>query len=812
MFHHQAAPKKRRTPRRVSARLALGLGVLLAMACRSSAAVKNQKAAAKSPVTFEKNVAPLLDQYCFSCHGNGKHKGDVILDQYRDEASGLADVKLWTKVREKVQNGEMPPEKKPQPTPRERELLLRWIEEKVFKCDCDHPDPGRVTIRRLNRVEYNNTVRDLIGINFQPADDFPVDDSGYGFDNIGDALSLPPVLIEKYLGAAQKILDEALVLDPKGLSQVKKYPVDLLELGYNAKQKGDGWVSLNTIEEDDVAVDYLVRAPGEYLLRARAYARQDGAAPMKLTFMVDGKPAQAVEVTTNSAAPEIYETRIEVPAGHARFRAVARRLKEGLSEAEALKWKTGQNQKGSIFVQYLEIEGPLNPATERLPLTHRRIFKIKPAPGAEKEAAREILSMFAKRAYRRPVLPAEIGRLMVLVEGGWKDGDTFEQGVGLALQAILVSPHFLFRGELQAEPDNPAAIQPVNEFALASRLSYFLWSTMPDEELFSQAERGTLRRNLAGEVRRMLNDPKARALVDNFAGQWLQIRNLKLVAPDPWLFPEFDEELRAGMQRETELFVEYIIRGDRNVLEFVDADYSFLNERLARHYGIANVEGNQFRYVSLRGTVRGGLLGQASILTLTSNPTRSSPVKRGKWVLDNILGTPPPPPPPEVPELSEAKEVVLSGTLRQRMEQHRADPGCASCHARMDPIGFGMENFNAIGGWRNQDGKFSIDPAGKLVSGESFSGLKDLKKIIAEGKKEQFLRCLSEKTVTYALGRGLEFYDKCALDQIVKGMGKNNYHFSSLILEVAKSTPFQMRRGDAASRVTQLGQASSGGN
>jgi hypothetical protein len=891
--------------------------------------------------SFQTQVKPLLSKYCFGCHGE-KKKGDLDLRIYGDETTARRDRKVFEKVLKNLQAHEMPPEKKPQPTPEERALITAWIESNVFQSSCDHPDPGRVTIRRLNRVEYNTTIRDLVGVDFQPADDFPADDSGYGFDNIGDVLSLPPVLLEKYLAAAEKILSKAIVTDtrpkppvehfeaaglegtapgdsldggarsltregdvfasvkfphdgefilrakaygeqagpeptkmsfslddkevtrfevkaeenapqvyetrvqakagthkfaaaylnnyvnlqdpnpknrdrnliigylevvdtaPEDRPQVKRYPVDLLEVGYNAKQRGDGWVGLNSIEEDDVAVNYPA-AEGEYAVRVKAFASQEGPKPVKLTFMVGQQPVKMVEVETNQPAAKIYEARFRLPAEKAHLRAVVRRIKDGLPEEEALKWKTGSEQKGTVFVQWLEVEGPFNPSgSPKVPETHRRIFFVQPTPATKLQAAREIIGGFARRAYRRPVTKNEVDRLMKLFELADKEDETFEGSVKVALQAVLVSPHFLFRGEMQPDPNNPGVVHPIDEYALASRLSYFLWSTMPDDELLAFAERKALRKNLDQQIKRMLKDPKSKALVDNFAGQWLQIRNLKLVTPDPWQFPEFDDELRAAMQRETELFFEAILREDRSVLEFLDANYTFVNERLARHYGIPDVKGDQFQRVTLRGNQRGGLLTQAGILTITSNPTRTSPVKRGKWVLENLLGTPPPPPPPDVPDLKEGKEVVLTGTLRQRMEQHRQDPTCAACHARMDPIGFGLENFNGIGGWRDKDGTFPIEPSGKLVSGETFSGAADLKTILLKKKRDDFVRCLSEKMLTYALGRGLEYYDKCAVEQITKRLAKSKYRFSALMLEVIKSTPFQMQRGEEQ----QLTQAS----
>jgi hypothetical protein len=406
---------------------------------------------------------------------------------------------------------------------------------------------------------------------------------------------------------------------------------------------------------------------------------------------------------------------------------------------------------------------------------------------------------FGKRAFRRPLGPNEVERFIYLFKEAGKKGGNFEQSVQTALTAILVSPYFLFRGEVQPQPDNPQASAPITEWALASRLSYFLWSTMPDDALFAEAERGTLRKNLAAQVQRMLADPKSGALVENYAGQWLQIRNLKLVQPDAKTFPEWDQALASAMQRETEMLFQTIMREDRSVLEFIGADYTFVNERLARHYRIGGIEGEAFVKVPLPPDRPGGILGQGSFLTLTSNPTRTSPVKRGKYVLENLLGTPPPPPPPEVPNLDDKNRVELHGTLRQRMEQHRVDPVCASCHARMDPIGFGLEQFDGIGARRDTDEGAAIDPAGQLVSGDKFRGPAELRAILLTKKRPDFLRCVSEKMLTYALGRGLEYYDRIAIEKISGSLEKKP-SFSNLVLEVVNSVPFQMRRGEGDHR------------
>ncbi|HZT83317.1 MAG TPA: DUF1592 domain-containing protein, partial [Gemmataceae bacterium] len=418
---------------------------------------------------------------------------------------------------------------------------------------------------------------------------------------------------------------------------------------------------------------------------------------------------------------------------------------------------------------------------------------FRPGERPSPERLRKVVENFARRAYRRPVTEAEVTRLLRFVDLAEKQGDGWEKGLQLTFQAVLVSPNFLFRVEQEPDRDAPNGVRRLNDFELASRLSYFLWSTMPDEELFALAGKGELRQgdNLERQVRRMLKDPKAHAFVENFAGQWLQLRNLKTAAPDPGTYPAFDDSLRAAMQKETELFFEAVLKEDRSILDFLDADFTFVNERLARHYGIAGVKGNEFRRVQLPDRRRGGVLTQASVLTVTSNPTRTSPVKRGKFIMENILGTPPPPPAPDAGELKEGGE--LKGTLRQRMEQHRANPNCAVCHQKMDPLGFGFENFDGIGSWRTKEGKFDIDPSGVLPGGEKFNGPAELKAVLKK-MDGQFRRCLTEKMLTYALGRGLEYYDKCVVDDISAQVAKDNNKLSRLVIEVVRSDPFQMRR------------------
>jgi hypothetical protein len=401
-----------------------------------------------------------------------------------------------------------------------------------------------------------------------------------------------------------------------------------------------------------------------------------------------------------------------------------------------------------------------------------------------------VLGEFARRAFRRPLKTGELEKLMGLFKLADGKGDRFEQALKLPMKAVLVSPHFLFR--IEEDPKNPKDVKTITEFELATRLSYFLWSTMPDEELFQFAAKGELRKNLEAQVRRMLKDPKSSALTENFAGQWLMLRNIRGLTPDGATFPKWDEDLRKAAIRETEMFFEHIVKDDRSVLEFLDADYTFVNEHLAKHYGIPNVNGSEFRKVSLPDRNRGGLVTQTSMLLVTSNPTRTSPVKRGKWIYENILGLAAPPPPPDVPELPETKE--LKGTLRQQMEQHRANPNCSVCHAKLDPLGFGLENFDAIGAWRDADNKQKIDASGVLPDGGKFNGPAELRKILL-AKADLFRHCFSEKLATFALGRGLEYYDKCVLDDLTAKLQEGGDKFSALVLAIVESDPFQKRRG-----------------
>jgi hypothetical protein len=745
------------------------------------------RAAAGAP-DFAKEVKPLLESYCYKCHANGKKKGGMTLDAHKTPEAALQDHKTWESVLDTLRKGDMPPDDEKQPTLAERERIMEWIDKKVFAVDAKNPDPGRVTIRRLNRAEYNNTIRDLVGVDFQPADDFPADDSGYGFDNIGDVLSLPPVLFERYLAAAEKVMSVAILNDHK--PRPEKIAVDLFKIEGGPKN-GTTTVS-RKIDQNEATVTLDLPVAGEYAVKMEVESRKVGADATKMELKFAGQPLRVIELSGAKDRKDYPKFTVKVAKpGPQTF---SLRVANPLEKPEMVKDKPVNR---TFTLRALTFLSPPQPV--KAPPSQVRIFAAGRGQPNLEYSARAIVMAFGKRAFRRPLAPAEVERFVWIYKEAGKKGGNFEQSVQTALTAILVSPHFLFRGEVQPSPDNPKATAPVNDWALASRLSYFLWSTMPDDALFAEAEKGTLRKNLDAQVKRMLADKKAEALVENYAGQWLQVRNLKLVEPDAKTFPEWDKALASAMERETEMLFETIMRSDRPVLDFIGADYTFVNERLAKHYDIAGVEGDAFVKVKLPPNRPGGILGHGSYLTLTSNPTRTSPVKRGKYVLENLLGTPPPPPPPEVPDLDDKNRKELTGTLRQRMEQHRQDPNCASCHARMDPIGFGLEQFDGIGAWRERDGGAAIDPQGELVSGEKFRGPGELREILLTKKRGDFLRCAGEKMLTYALGRGLEYYDRPAIEKIAATLDKDP-KFSSLVLAVVKSVPFQMRRGEGDPR------------
>ncbi len=734
---------------------------------------------------FKRIIQPFIAENCAACHNAKSKKGDLDLQAFRSVEDIANNRERWELIARKIHTGEMPPAGFPKPDARQVKAITGWLHAHFARLDRNlKPDPGRVTARRLNRPEYNHTIRDLLAVDFRPADDFPADDSGYGFDNIGDVLSLSPLLMEKYLTAAEKIARSAIPDHTPLKPVIERFRPDRL------KQVNQEAVSPETFSAG-VQVAHKFPVEAEYDLQADLAGSviNQPAKPLifKVAVWLDDRQVASAEINRQQQKPWIVGERVRVAAG-------GHQLKVTISydgERPELTDKTKQ----PLGFNAILIKGPYNQSPPAATESYKRVFTCGHAYGAHQPScANKVLADFARRAYRRPVEKQEVNALARFVEMAQREGDTFEQGIRLALQAALVSPHFLFRIERDPE-SNRSGMHRINDHELASRLSYFLWSSMPDEELMRLAGANRLNQPqvLAAQVRRMLRDPKSKALVENFGGQWLQLRNLEEIKPDPDRFPTFTPELRDAMRRETEMFFDAIIKEDRSVVDFLDGRFTFVNETLARHYGIAGVTGSEFRRITLDGSERSGVLTHASVLTVSSYPTRTSPVIRGKWILENILNAPPPPPPPNVPNLDE-KAVGLTGSLRQQLEEHRANPSCSACHARMDPLGFGLENYDAIGAWRTKDGKFPVDVAGALPDGRSFKTPGELKAIL-KTDRDAFAECLTEKLLIFALGRGLERYDRPTALKISQRLAADDYRFSRLVLEIVNSLPFQMRRG-----------------
>lgn len=735
--------------------------------------------------TFEKKITPFLKAHCVSCHNSKKEAGGLSLEVYANEAHARKDRKTWESIQKALASGDMPPKKQPRPPKDDLAFVIDWIETTLTKVDCTGPkDPGRVTLRRLNRVEYNNTIRDLCGVTITPADDFPADDVGYGFDNIGDVLSLQPILLEKYMTAADKVLESALVpLDRIASSRQVFRTQNILVFPRSAKS-GEPRPKITFTSEGSAFLEkFNFPADGSYTIRVRAWGESANGEPAKFTISIGGKELKTISVDAPSDKPATYEWTGSLVSDTKRIEIV-------FANPSSNKDKDKSRKLG---VETIEIEGPIGGGNRKLPESTKKILVSIPKTKEENtESARKVVSDFARRAFRRPVRADEVSRLIKLYELAESQGEGFDKAIRLPLKAILVSPHFLFR--IEDDPKEPDSVRNLNDYELATRLSYFLWSTMPDEELHAVASRGELHKPevLKNQVIRMIADDKSKALIENFAGQWLQLRSLKTISPDRGTFKNWDDALRNAMIKESETYFHNIVKNDLSILELLDSDYTFVNSRLAQHYGIPNVYGSDFRKVKLPDRRRGGVLTQASVLTVTSNPTRTSPVKRGKWVLENLLGTPPPPPVPDVPELPPVGQ--LKGTLRQQMEQHRENPTCANCHAKLDPLGFGLENFDGIGGWRDKDNNQPVDSSGVLPDGNKFAGPEELRKVLMS-KSDLFRRCLAEKLLTYSLGRGLEYYDKCILDEITGKLKAGQDRFSSLVLAIVASDAFQKRKG-----------------
>jgi mono/diheme cytochrome c family protein len=733
--------------------------------------------------------------YCVTCHNDRLKTAGLSLQTLR-----LADVSehapLWEKVARKLRSGEMPPPTvRARPNPQIVEAFVSHLETALDRAAIANPNPGRAPVHRLNRAEYSNAIRDLLAVDVRPGDWLPVDDSGYGFDNIAAVLSTSPALLDRYMSAARKVSRLAvgdLTLKPvEDIYETKRDPVK----GSRNEQLND---ELPFDSRAGIAVAHYFPVDAEYVFKVRFLGVQpDGEAAETDPYQVRVAVKAGLHTVGVTSPRENLKVESDTPPGEQAGGA------GGRGGVAAIPWPVDLRLSGARVKRFdvrvnrpevskLIVGGPYQPTGRGDTSSRRTIFVCRPEqPAQEAACARTILTTLAHRAFRRPVTSADIQPLYAFYQRGRANGD-FESGIQAAIEAMLVSPEFLFRIERDGAETGRA--HHISDVELASRLSFFLWSTIPDAELLDLAEHGRLKDPAIAEhqVRRMLDDPRADALVSNFAGQWLHLRNVETVKPDPVIFP-FDEALRQSFVTETALFVSSIFRENRSLLDLLSADYTFVNQRLAEHYGIPRVYGSQFRRVTLTDVNRHGLLGQGSVLTVTSYPNRTSVVQRGKWILENLLGTPPPPPPPDVPELKAAPHgKVLS--MREQMQVHRANAVCAACHARMDPIGFALENYDAVGRWRGEDAGAPIDASGKLPDGTEFHGPAGLSQLLLTKYRDDFVQTATEKLLTYALGRGVEYYDYPTIRSITRDAARDNYRISSWILAIVKSTPFQMRR------------------
>jgi cytochrome c551/c552 len=736
------------------------------------------------------------EQYCVVCHNNKLKTAGFSLEGLDPAEAGSRAAGGETVVK-KLRAGEMPPPGAPHPSKAAADAFRAKLEGELDAAAAAHPNPGAPAMHRLNRAEYANAIRDLLGIEIDASATLPNDDSGYGFDNIADVLSTSPALLERYISIA-RAASRLAVGDTNIKPTRERYlPRDTGPPGSGPPRPERASDDLPFGSRNGLAIRKDFPVDADYEIRVDLPADSEGVPtpPVELKLPITAGPhVLGVTFFRANAKPERESPPVRGEAVPNKITG-SEKLDVRLDGARIQMFDVPVRGRpaqvtGVTIAGPFEIRGPGDSPSRR------KIFVCYPARASEEEAcARRILSTLARLAYRRPAANADVAPLMGFFERARRTG-SFEAGIEKAIEAMLVSPKFLFRLERDPAGTEPGAAHAISDLELASRLSFFLWSSIPDDSLLKLAEQNKLRDPavLDGQVRRMLEDRRSRALVENFAGQWLYLRNIPLAKPDPDVFSAFDQSLRLSMLEETQLFFEEILRRNQSVMELLEAHFTFLNERLAKHYGIAGVYGSQFRKVALADGKRGGLLGQASILTVTSYPNRTSVVQRGKWILENLLGTPPPPPPPDVPVLDpHGKDGKM--TLRQAMEAHRANPGCAACHARMDPIGFALENYDGIGQWRNKDESgAAIDASGKLPDGSAFDGPAGLRKLLANERREEFVQTLTEKLLTYALGRGLESYDQPAVRAILRQTAANQYRLGDLITAVVHSTPFQMRR------------------
>jgi hypothetical protein len=786
---------------------AAGLVVGLISVAYPGAAPQGQPGAS---ATGNSSDQALVNRYCLGCHNDRALRGGLSLEGASVDGVG-SHAELWEKAVRKLRAGAMPPAGSARPDDAAYKGLLTRLETELDTLAATAPNPGRTeTFRRLNRTEYRNAVRDLLALDVDVAALLPRDDASFGFDNIG-VVELSPTLMERYLAAAQKI--SRLAVGSMAVVQGSRVVTLQPDLTQEGHLEGLPFGTRGGTE-----VEHTFPLDGEYEIEVRlARNRNENVEglrePHVLEMTLDGERLELFNIIPDRNRLGSYyadedvdkhlNLRIPITAGPHAFGAAFLQKNTALIETERQPYQAQFNQdrhpRQQPAVHSVSITGPFDPTGAGDTPSRERIFTCHPATtAAEDEAAcaATIIAGLTRRAYRRPVSYQDIEMPLSFYEQGRADGD-FDAGIELALRALLTSPEFLFRIERDPEDAAPGTAYVISDVELASRLSFFLWSSIPDAELIDLAEAGRLRDAtvLEGQVRRMLADPRATTLTTNFADQWLYLRNLEAAQPNLRLFPDFDDNLRSAFRQETQMLFASIVDEDRNVLDLLRADYTFLNERLARHYGIPGVYSTQFRRVALPAdSVRRGLLGHGSILTVTSYATRTSPVRRGKWILENLLGMPPPPPPPNVPPLEEPEPGVAARSMRERMEAHRANAVCAACHRLMDPAGLSMENFDAIGRWRDRGDDWSpIDAAGGIPGGGSFEGVAGLRDAVL-ARPEVFVGTVTEKLMTYALGRGVDHIDGPAVRQIVRDAAGNDNRFSSLVLGIVESTPFQMRR------------------
>ena len=738
----------------------------------------------------------LLDRYCVTCHNARLKTGNLALDGL-DLSQVGAHPEVWEKVVRKLRGGLMPPAGRPRPDQATQDGLVAWLSHELDAAAAAHPNPGRTeTFHRLNRAEYRNAVRDILAVDLDVAELLPGDSASFGFDNMAGALKLSESLMERYLSAARKISRAAIGSTPSGPA-AQTYNVS------PALRQDEQVEGLPFGTRGGTLITHLFPVDAEYVFNFGLANTTGGA---DLDVLLDGdrlklfnvqRGARAVDADGNEMVDKL-EIRVPVKAGPHQLGVAFVKAPTVLAEANRRPFLNPTVSRTAVaYLRTVTITGPFNSKGVSETPSRQRIFACRPsAASAEIACAKTILSKMARRAYRRPVDDEDLKILMTAYTQGRTDG-TFEGGIERGLQQLLISPEFLFRVEIEPAAAKGGTSYRISDLELASRLSFFLWSSVPDEDLIDLAARGRLRQPgvLDQQVRRMLADPRSAALTANFAGQWLQLRNLAAITPSEVLFPDFDDTLRQGFRRETELFFDSVIREDRGLMTLLDADFTYLNDRLARHYGIPGIQGSHFRRVTLTDENRRGLLGQGSILTITSHPVRTSPVFRGKWILDNLLGTPPPDPPPNVPPLPEKSGAYATRmpSMRERMAQHRENAVCATCHAMIDPLGFGLEHFDPVGRWREVDELYApIDASGALPDGTAFDGVSALRAALVK-HPDRFVTTLTEKLLTYSLGRGLAPYDMPAIRKIVHDSAAADYKTSSLILGIVKSLPFQNR-------------------